>query len=58
MTKLKGFENTYYPDRWEHNGKQVCKLTDRSYLLFDDNHEVIKVFRSLDAAEKWLDENK
>ena len=54
MKKLNGFEETYYPDRWEHNGRIICKLTDKCYLLFDGEH-VEKAFRTLELAEQYID---
>lgn len=57
MKKLYGYDGTYYPERWSHNGWQICKLTDRNYLIFDDNHEVIKCCDSLDSAEDYIEQN-
>jgi hypothetical protein len=58
MKKLAGYESHYYSERWEHKGKQICKLTDRSYLLFDDaGEEVEKCFNSLEEAEQYINEH-
>ena len=58
MKKLNGYEETYYPERWEHKGQQICKLTDKTYLMFDAAGEtVIKRCNSLDEAETYINEN-
>lgn len=56
MKKLTGYGNTYYPERWEHKGTEICKLTDRTYLVFDDKGEkVIGRFQNLEQAKDWIE---
>ena len=63
MKKLTGYEQTYYPDRWEHNGHQICMLRDGVYLFFTGKFErsfgcedeIVKAFGSLEEAEEFLD---
>jgi hypothetical protein len=56
MKKLNGYEDTYYPERWEHKGWEICKLTDHSYLIFDHAGEkVIKCCATLESAQRYID---
>ena len=56
MEKLKGYENTYYPNRWVHKGWVICQLRDCWYLIFDHSGEnVIKRCATLESAERYID---